>query len=81
MIRHGACGKEWKGSSAAHCSNCHETFSGDTLFDAHWYTRNDGIRDCRRAGDGSDFWAGKRLVGGVWRWPAMSQSLIDAISA
>ena len=31
----GGCDKNWTGAARAHCSACHETFSGITTFDAH----------------------------------------------
>jgi hypothetical protein len=43
-----------------HCSACHETFSGITLFDRH---RRNG--ECRRPGDlGIEL----RRIRGVWRY-------------
>lgn len=34
---HAACGKSWKqrGNRTGHCSGCHETFEGVSLFDLH----------------------------------------------
>ncbi|MFK4760324.1 hypothetical protein ACI3KS_05250 [Microbacterium sp. ZW T5_45] len=34
---HAACGKSWKqrGNRTGHCSGCHQTFEGVTLFDQH----------------------------------------------
>lgn len=34
---HGECGKSWKqrGNRTGHCSGCHHTFEGQSLFDAH----------------------------------------------
>lgn len=29
------CPAEWTGATMCHCSACHETFTGITLFDAH----------------------------------------------
>lgn len=34
LIRHGACGRGWTGSSRGHCSGCHETFTAGA-FDKH----------------------------------------------
>ncbi len=37
LTTHGACGKSWKqrGNRTGHCSGCHHTFEGITLFDLH----------------------------------------------
>lgn len=37
LTTHAACGKSWKqrGNRTGHCSGCHETFEGVTLFDLH----------------------------------------------
>lgn len=37
-----ACGARWPGETrAAHCGNCHETFTGITAFDAHRSNRGE----------------------------------------
>jgi len=37
LTSHAACGKSWKqrGNRTGHCSGCHHTFEGITLFDLH----------------------------------------------
>lgn len=35
MITCSGCDSRWTGLNAAHCSGCHQTFSGITLFDQH----------------------------------------------
>ena len=37
LTKHGACGKTWRqvGNRTGHCSRCHQTFQGSTLFDGH----------------------------------------------
>lgn len=37
LTTHGECGNSWKqrGNRTGHCSGCHETFEGLSLFDAH----------------------------------------------
>lgn len=44
MIRHGACGAEWTGTTNGHCSGCHLTFSRGS-FDKHQRMR-DGKNVC-----------------------------------
>lgn len=46
---HGACGKTWRqrGNRTGHCPNCHETFEGVALFDAHRATLETGARVCK----------------------------------
>ena len=34
-IAHGECGATWTGAASMHCSGCHQTFGGLSLFDAH----------------------------------------------
>lgn len=48
LTSHGACGKSWpqRGNRTGHCSACHETFEGLTLFDAHRVVGADGKRVC-----------------------------------
>jgi hypothetical protein len=53
--------------SPCHCSACHATFSGIRLFDTH-----------RRGGrclDPTTIRGPLRLVGGIWREPAMSDEV------
>lgn len=41
LITCGGCDARWTGPNRAHCSGCHRTFSGPTLFDAHRHQRGD----------------------------------------
>lgn len=47
LTTHG-CGKSWlqRGDRTGHCSACHNTFEGNTLFDAH-FDRTGGDLICR----------------------------------
>lgn len=71
-VSHGACGKSWvqRGNRTSHCSQCHETFEGITLFDRH-QVRRDGVIVCLdpQALDGA------RLVGDTWRGPKMPEGV------
>ena len=43
-----ACGARWKNSErAAHCADCHVTFTSDSGFEAHRYGPYDEGRQCR----------------------------------
>ena len=43
-----ACGARWKNSErAAHCADCHVTFTSDSGFDSHRFGSFDGGRECR----------------------------------
>ena len=43
-----ACGARWKNSErAAHCPDCHVTFTSDSGFEAHRYGPYDAGRQCR----------------------------------
>ena len=43
-----ACGARWKNSErAAHCADCHVTFTSDSGFEAHRYGPYDAGRQCR----------------------------------
>lgn len=49
LTTHGSCGKTWmqRGNKTGHCSGCHETFEGISLFDAHQRHRDPrGIPTC-----------------------------------
>lgn len=35
IITHGECGKQWTGSSRAHCAACHLTFASDAAAEKH----------------------------------------------
>lgn len=35
------CTNTWTGVNRAHCSNCHATFSGPSLFDRHRHNRGE----------------------------------------
>lgn len=63
------CGARWAGKAAAHCSACHQTFSGATMFDRH--RSNVGERGkCLAPGRLVNTKTGERvmyLIDGVWR--------------
>lgn len=65
----GGCPSTWTGTSRAHCSACHRTFSGVHLFDAH---RRNGR--CLHPAYVTDQ-RGERLMyqrGGLWRGRELS---------
>lgn len=69
---HGACGKTWKqrGNTTGHCSGCHETFEGLSLFDSHrrYVDEAQTIRGCKNPStmEYPKGWPLK-LVNGSWR--------------
>jgi hypothetical protein len=69
------CPAQWTGASRAHCSGCHRTFSGATLFDAHRSPR--GPRGTcldpatLTVTDGSPR---MRLRDGIWAGPEMDEA-------
>lgn len=55
------CGQKYTGSNTAHCTSCHEGFTGPSAFDRHM-TLNSGCKDPAKSGlvlDGR----------GLWGWP------------
>jgi hypothetical protein len=40
------CSREWSGIRAAHCSQCHHTFTTPNAFDAHQFLKPGGVT-CR----------------------------------
>lgn len=54
------CYSTWTGNRACHCSHCHQTFGGLSLFDAHR-----GPKGCKTPQEAG----ATRLVDGVWRGP------------
>ena len=80
---HGACGKTWhqRGNRTGHCSKCHETFEGLTLFDAHQRVLASGQVDCLKASTMT--WRGERLrlIDGTWRGPAMPEKILARVTA
>jgi hypothetical protein len=60
------CGKTWGGLRSSHCTICHQSFSGDTLGDAHKRLST----PCLTADEMRE--KGWRLVDDVWRGPEMS---------
>lgn len=72
---HGVCGKTWRqrGNRTGHCSGCHETFEGETVFDAHRVTDEHGQRICLAPGDVKFAGHLLRLENGTWRGPRMSE--------
>lgn len=69
-VSHAECKKTWTGSTAAHCSGCHETYSSVALFDAHRVGYGER-GSCKPPGsiryDGQRL----RLDQGVWKPPEM----------
>lgn len=76
---HGACGKGWKqrGNRTGHCSKCHETFEGLSLFDWHQLLGDDGSVLCRDSSDAAWIEKGLRLVNGTWRGAAMPEGVFS----
>jgi hypothetical protein len=69
------CPAQWTGASRTHCSGCHRTSSGLTLFDAHRSPRGDH-GTCLdpatlTAADGSPR---MRLRDGIWSGPEMDEA-------
>lgn len=71
IARHGACGKEWvqHGNRTGHCSQCHETFEGVSLFDWHQEVDSRGRVKCRKPSDDKWVEAGLEWTGQSWRKP------------
>lgn len=80
VVSHGACGKSWKqrGNRTGHCSNCHETFEGLSLFDWHQTLDDQGRVLCRNPSDAEGVKRGLRLVEGTWRGPKMPEHVLQA---
>lgn len=72
---HGACGKTWRqrGNRTGHCSGCHETFEGETVFDAHRVTDENGDRVCLAPSEVKIVGVALRVENGTWRGPRMSK--------
>lgn len=71
------CGKTWKqrGNTSGHCTGCHETFEGITLFDAH--QRRDDESSKTICLDPAKMTVGGkplRLIDRSWRGPEMPES-------
>jgi hypothetical protein len=67
------CGATWGGANRCHCSGCHETWSGVTLFDQHRWHR--GERDgCWPPGELTTH--GQPLVcrDSVWGGPELTEA-------
>lgn len=65
------CGATWGGLRAEHCTECHQTFSGQTLGDGH--RTGDHHPDTRRClSEAEMIGKGWRLVDSVWHGKAMS---------
>lgn len=60
------CGKSWGGLRSSHCTSCHQSFSGDSMGDAH---KRMG-QPCMTVDEMTE--KGWRLDGDVWRGPAMT---------
>ena len=76
------CGTIWRqrGNLTGHCTKCHETFEGVSLFDRHQHTGPDGRTICTNPADITLGKAETRLeqVDGVWRGPRMPADVIAA---
>lgn len=74
---HGACGKTWRqrGNRTGHCSACHETFEGLSLFDAHRVSYDDGSRGCLDPAEMTFSGQTPTLENGSWRGPKMPDSV------
>jgi len=85
LVSHPACGKTWKqrGNRTGHCSKCHETFEGLSLFDSHQRIGDNGSVTCRDPHDPNYKYGGQnlRLVDGTWRGPAMPKGLYGSEDA
>lgn len=66
------CGAAWSGVSRCHCSGCHITWSGATLFDQHRWHKG-GKDGCWPPGELTA--QGKPLVSrdGIWGGPEMTE--------
>jgi hypothetical protein len=69
------CDAVWTGSAAAHCSGCHRSFSGATLFDRHRSVAGERGRCTDPATlarpDGQPIC---ELRDGMWRFPEMDEA-------
>lgn len=78
-IRCNGCTTTWTGNGRAHCSGCHHTFAGATLFDAHRHGRGERggcddpaamrVQSGARAGEPVMF-----LRDGIWCGPEMDEA-------
>ena len=55
---------------------CHETFEGETLFDAHRVTLEDGTRGCLDPATMKHAGQPLRLINGSWRGPGMTDEAL-----
>lgn len=75
LTMHGACGKTWRqvGNRTGHCSRCHLTFQGATLFDGHQKLNDDGSVECSDPATtrirGHDLHFSAEHGDGVWMYP------------
>lgn len=70
----GGCPAEWTGAARAHCSGCHETFSGTSLFDAHRSARGHHGTCLNPATlAGKDGQPRMQLRGAIWFGPDMDE--------
>lgn len=68
------CGKSWGGLRMEHCTVCHQTFSGQTLGDAHSVGKDVMAKVCLTPDEMSA--KGWRLVKDVWRGAAMPADVL-----
>lgn len=70
-----SCNATWTATSAAHCSGCHSTLSGVTLFDRHRSVAGER-GTCTPPGDlrDADGQPICELRDGMWRFPEMDEA-------
>jgi hypothetical protein len=71
-------GHVWKqrGNVTGHCSKCHNTFEGLTLFDAHQRILEDGSVMCLKPEFMTYKGQSLREVDGAWRGPGMDEEAL-----
>lgn len=82
ILSHPACGRSWTqhGNRTGHCSGCHETFEGLSLFDAHQRIEADGSVICLSPASMMYHGEPPRLVDGTWRGPAMPTDTFKGVA-
>jgi hypothetical protein len=75
MITCAKCQTKWSGAAVAHCSGCHASFAGVSLFDKHRTVRGEHgtCLDPETVRNGR---TGQRVMflrDGVWRGPEMTE--------
>lgn len=77
------CGAVWRqrGNRTGHCSRCHLTWEGISLFDAHQSTGPDGHTICKAPTEMTVKGEPLRFVDGSWRGPKMSRTALEAFES